>query len=271
MDEMNRNKIGDFIEGNNSLAFWVAKDIINGSLRYNPTYFYGETCTGKTLLLKGIEKELRNKYPEKKVIYWDSEAYVNTFVNNLRSQESKRLYDFKRKKESPNEITRLEILRAKAIEKNINLNPEIMNYIADCVHNAGALWGALNRLAILDSQELHQLNVERVRELLVDIVDPEKRKLTVQSVIHGVSEYYKIPRELLVKKSRNRSIALMRQMVMYISMKKIPGATYKMVAEALDRDHSTIINGIRSMEKKLDTEEGTEIKKDMQIICDRFI
>ena len=100
MDEMNKNRIGNFIEGNNSLAFWVAMDIINGSLRYNPTYFYGDTCSGKTLLLKGIEKELRKKDPGKKVIYWDSEAYVNTFIRNLKSQESKRLYEFKRRNRS---------------------------------------------------------------------------------------------------------------------------------------------------------------------------
>lgn len=220
MNEMNKNRIGNFVEGNNSLAFWVARDIINGSLRYNPTYFYGETCSGKILLLKGIEKEFRKKYPEKKVIYWDSEAYVNTFIRNLRSQESKRLYEFKRRNRSadilifddfsfllsgnktaslqcffqminelymhqkqiiiaghippkdmdidlryrsrlsmglvcglerPNEITRLEILEIKAMEKNIRLNSEILKYIADCVQNAGALSGALNRLSILDN------------------------------------------------------------------------------------------------------------------------
>lgn len=52
------------------------------------------------MLLKGIEKEFRKKYPEKKVVYWDSEAYVNTFIRNLRAQESKRLYEFKRRNRS---------------------------------------------------------------------------------------------------------------------------------------------------------------------------
>lgn len=337
MDEMNKNRIGNFIEGNNSLAFGVAMDIINGSLRYNPTYFYGDTCSGKTLLLKGIEKELRNKYPEKKVIYWDSEAYVNTFIRNLRSQESKRLYEFKRRNRSadilifddfsylisgnktaslqcffqminelymhqkqiiiaghippkdmdidsryrsrlsmglvcglerPNEITRLEILKIKAMEKNISLNSEILKYIADCIHNAGALSGALNRLAILEDQELNQLNVEKVRELLVDISNPEKQKLTVQGVINVVSDYYKISSDLLIKKNRSSSITLMRQMAMYIAMMKVPGVSYRIVAEALDRDRSTIVYGVRSMEKKLYTEDESELKRDMQIICD---
>ena len=60
----------------------------------------------------------------------------------------------------------------------------------------------------------------------------------------------------------------MRQMVMYIAMRKVPGASYQTVAEALGRDRSTIIHGVRSIEKKLYTEDGTELKRDMQIICD---
>lgn len=60
----------------------------------------------------------------------------------------------------------------------------------------------------------------------------------------------------------------MRQMAMYIAMEKVPEASCKTVAEAFGRDRSTIIHGIRSMEKKLCTEDETELKKDMQIICD---
>lgn len=337
MKEMNKNRIGNFVEGNNSLAFWVAMDIINGSLRYNPTYFYGETCSGKTLLLKGIEKEFRKKYPEKKVVYWDSEAYVNTFIRNLRAQESKRLYEFKRRNRSadilifddfsfllsgnktaslqcffqminelymnqkqiiiaghipprdmdidsryrsrlsmglvcglerPNEITRLEILEIKAMEKNIRLNSEILKYIADCVQNAGALSGALNRISILDNHEISQLNVERVKELLAEIINPEKKRLTVQGVINAVSDYYQISPAVLVKKNRSSSITLMRQMAMYIAMKKVPEATYKTVGEVLGRDRSTIIYGVRSMERRLYIENETELKRDMQIICE---
>ena len=47
-----------------------------------------------------VTVQLRKKDPGKKVIYWDSEAYVNTFIRNLKSQESKRLYEFKRRNRS---------------------------------------------------------------------------------------------------------------------------------------------------------------------------
>ncbi len=52
---------------------------------YNPVFFYGRTGVGKTHLMQAIGNEILNKNPHKKIIYCNSEQFLNEVIHAIRS------------------------------------------------------------------------------------------------------------------------------------------------------------------------------------------
>ena len=94
--DIKTKQLGDFVVGENKLACLVAENLLNDTLDYCPVYFYGPTASGKTLFLHTLAKKIQMKHPEKKVIYWDSEVYVNSFIRALKNSDHHVLYSWKK-------------------------------------------------------------------------------------------------------------------------------------------------------------------------------
>lgn len=76
-----------FIVGSfNELAHAAAFNIIEkpGAL-YNPLYIYGGVGLGKTHLLQAVGNELKNKYPNFKIIYVQSGNFIEEYIENVRA------------------------------------------------------------------------------------------------------------------------------------------------------------------------------------------
>lgn len=86
-----------FIPGNNVFTYQIAKSMVSQVGRYNPFFLYGPSGVGKTHLSQSIFWEFSEKYPDKKIVSWTSEAYTNAFIQTLRSGDHSSLLEFKRK------------------------------------------------------------------------------------------------------------------------------------------------------------------------------
>ncbi len=76
----------NFIEGDcNRLARAAGFAISNkpGQTSFNPFLIYGSNGLGKTHLIHAIGTEVKNKYPEKTVLYLTAEKFTQQFINSI--------------------------------------------------------------------------------------------------------------------------------------------------------------------------------------------
>ncbi len=78
---------GNFIIGaGNRLAHAVSQAVAeNPGKAYNPVFFYGRTGVGKTHLMQAIGNEIIQKNPSKKIMYCNSEEFLNAVINAIRT------------------------------------------------------------------------------------------------------------------------------------------------------------------------------------------
>lgn len=74
------------IGAGNRLANAVSQAVAeNPGKAYNPVFFYGRTGVGKTHLMQAIGNDILNRNPAKKIIYCNSEQFLNEVIDAIRS------------------------------------------------------------------------------------------------------------------------------------------------------------------------------------------
>jgi len=79
----------NFVPGTNSdLAYTAAQTVSKyPGEKYNPLYIYGGVGLGKTHLMQAIGNEILGHAPDAKVIYINTDTFVNEFVDFLRTKK----------------------------------------------------------------------------------------------------------------------------------------------------------------------------------------
>ena len=158
----------------------------------------------------------------------------------------------------PDYETRMAILRKKAEADNIKTIPdEVFDYIAENITtNVRELEGALN---LLRSHVMigEIITLASAKEILKDIVSKSNQKaLTPDYIVEVVSDYMKVTPEEIKSSKRTQDVALARQTVMYFCRKNITNISLEVIGNAIGgRDHSTIISGVKRVEKKIKEDE----------------
>jgi len=160
----------------------------------------------------------------------------------------------------PDIETKIAILEKKAREKGLNLNEEVLNYIASCIHNnVRELEGALNK--ILAYHELRGIkpDLESVKSILNDLItDIQSRSITPKNVIEAVVKYYDITMKDLLGKGRKKELVRPRQMAVYLIRKEL-NTSYPSIGNELGgRDHTTAMHAYNKVSKELEGSEKTK-------------
>jgi chromosomal replication initiator protein len=160
--------------------------------------------------------------------------------------------------QAPDYETRVAILRKKAAAMNLQLDPEIMDFLAERVsRNVRRMEGALTRIASYDALIDQKLNLEAVERLLSDLLHEEAiRKVTVDQIQKKVSEYYQIRFSEMIGRRRTAAIVFPRQVAMYIS-RTLTSDPLKSIGDAFGgRDHGTVIHACKQVENMME-QDGT--------------
>lgn len=156
------------------------------------------------------------------------------------------------------------IVKNKIIDAGLDissLDPEVLSYFSTRFNsNVRELEGAVNRLVfyVQNIENKNYIDLKTAIDSVRSLVDgkSDEKTASIQKVIDVVAEYYKIPNELLISKSRTAQIALARHVAMYLC-RTLLESPYKKIGEAFGgRDHATVINGIKNVETML-KEDGS--------------
>ncbi|MTI68443.1 MAG: chromosomal replication initiator protein DnaA [Firmicutes bacterium] len=163
----------------------------------------------------------------------------------------------------PDFETRIAILRKKAKIENLDVDNEVMSYIATKIEsNIRELEGALIRIIAYSSLTNKEITVDLATEALKDIISESKPKqINVKLIKDVVSKNYNIKIEDFNSKKRTRAISYPRQIAMYLSRELTDLSLPKIGDEFGGRDHTTVIHAYDKISK--DIEKDQDFKREI--------
>jgi len=157
----------------------------------------------------------------------------------------------------PDLETRIAILQRKAARQNIEVEPKVLELIAQRIDsNVRQLEGALTRLTALVQLDDGTLDLETARRYLREHTDEEATVLDAAEIIEQVADYFRLSEDDLLSRSRKQAVAQARQIAMYLC-RELTEESYSHIGTRFGgRDHSTVIHAYRKIDEKLESDTG---------------
>lgn len=170
----------------------------------------------------------------------------------------------------PNFETRIAILQNKALEHNIEIEEDILEYIAENIRSSiRELEGALLKVISMSEITGKDITMEFVEETIKSIISANDTvKITPEKIIKKVSVYYNINENDITGKIKTKDIAIPRQVAMYLC-KKMLGMNDTSISKEFSKDRSTVTHNIKKIESELGLDESLDsaisyIMKDLE-------
>jgi chromosomal replication initiator protein len=154
----------------------------------------------------------------------------------------------------PGVETRSAILRQKAEDWSVELDPSVIQFLAERIRkNVRRLEGALLRLSSYSSLYGGSVDVERAEEYLKDILMEEASSgvVSMNDVQKAVAGYFDVRLADLNGRRRTSQIVMPRQIAMYLA-RELTESSLKEVGYAFGgRDHGTVIHACKKVKAKM--------------------
>lgn len=151
----------------------------------------------------------------------------------------------------PEYESRLAILKVKLRDQNIELEPEIIEFIASSIRgNIRELEGSLNIIVCQYKMKNKPLTLNEVKNILKNNIKP-KKTVAIKDVVKVVSDYYNLDESSIYEKTRRKEIVRARQMVMYV-LREDFNVSYPLIGQKLGgKDHTTVIHSYLKIKSDL--------------------
>lgn len=145
--------------------------------------------------------------------------------------------------------TRVAILRKKARQRNIDLPEAVASFIAGSVDsNTRELEGAVAKVAMLAQVTGREIDLDLASEAIGDDRHRERREITIDDILGAVTQRYGVRLIDLQSKKRTRSVALPRQICMYLARNLTRHSLEEIGGYFGGRDHTTVLHANRTIE-----------------------
>jgi len=149
----------------------------------------------------------------------------------------------------PDLETKVAILKRKAEAEGVPLPDNVAMFIAGRIKsNIRELEGSLIRLIAYASLTGRDISLELTQEVLRNVIDLDNRAITIESIQKYVADYYQLKVHELKSRNNSKSVALPRQVAMYLC-KKLTTASLPEIGRSFGgKHHSTVIHSVRKVE-----------------------
>jgi chromosomal replication initiator protein len=148
--------------------------------------------------------------------------------------------------------TRVSIIKSKATMLGITLPDDVPAYIAAKVDtNIRELEGALTRVRGVAMVLNQSISLELAKQALDgESASKSGNAPSLQSIIDSVTRFYDVKLTDLLSKRRHKSIAMPRQVCMYLARKHTRFSLEEIGGYFGGRDHTTVMHAVRTIEEK---------------------
>jgi chromosomal replication initiator protein len=158
--------------------------------------------------------------------------------------------------QNPDFETRCAIVQTKAAGHGIDLEPAVVEYLANLVQsNIRELEGALNQL--LAFCEMRGLNPDvQIATSLLGGQKMRPKHLSAKQIIERTARHFQIPLEDILGPKRDKDIVVPRQVAMYMLRSELHLSFPKIARELGRKDHTTAIHSVEKIEKEASFDAG---------------
>ncbi len=275
--------------GKTHLLYAITDRIKKNFPDYKVVYVKGEEFTNQMIdsISRNITSEFREKYRKSDVLLIDDiqfiagreatqEEFFHTFnelyENNKQiiltsdrpPRDIKLLEERLRTRfesgltadiEPPDIELRTAIIKLKSAAIGMAMPDDVMVYIAENLkNNVRQLEGAVKKISAQSMLSGKEITLDLAVRCISDkMVGSEPVNVTIDKILHTVSSHYNISIEDMKSKKRISSISSARHIAVYI-IKKLTDRSLPAIGREFNRDHTTIINSIDTVEKRLQTD-----------------
>ena len=272
--------------GKTHLLYAIANGIRKANPDANIVYIKGDQFTNELIdaIKSGKNIEFRSKYREADLFLIDDiqfiagkestqEEFFHTF--NKLYEEHKQIVMTSDRKPSdmvtledrlktrfewglladiqpPDYETRMAIIKNKAYSLGLDLNDEVCNYIAvNVTSNVRQIEGTVKKIMAYRDLNNMPLDLPNVSRAISDMFKSEGNALPTPSlIISQVCKFYSMEEDVLRGTNKSKGITEARQVATYL-VRKLTNLSLPDIGKEFNRDHSTILYGIRKVEVAL--------------------
>lgn len=322
------NSFSNFVEGEcNRLARSAGYAVANnpGGTAFNPLFIYGGSGLGKTHLAQAIGIEVKEKYPDKIVLYVNANKFQTQFVEAIRNNNTNDFVHFyqmidvlviddvhefagKAKTQDiffhifnhlhqtgkqliltsdkppvelqgleqrllsrfkwglsadlqiPDYETRIAILNQKVYNDGIEINEEVVEYIATHItNNVRELEGALISLLAQSTLNKKEITLPLAKKMIDKLVKNTKRDISIDYIQKVVCDYFNMPVDLISSKTRKREIVQARQIAMFFAKSLTKNSLATIGSQIGGKDHATVLHACKTVNNLIETDKRFKV------------
>jgi len=169
----------------------------------------------------------------------------------------------------PDMETRMAILKRKCEDKKIIITDDILSYIATNIQrNIRELEGALNRIIAANNLSETPQDINKIAEILNNIINTPKKITTYKNIIQSVAEFYDINTSDLINRCRRKEVVYPRQIAMFLMREELK-KSFPFIGEKLGgRDHTTVMYACEKLHKEV--EKNETLQQELNLIKERM-
>ena len=154
--------------------------------------------------------------------------------------------------QAPDYETKIAIIEHKAAYLNLNLNEEIIDYVANlCQINIRQIESILNRLKAMSSLTNQTISLENAKSMIIGFDEIKlNNKPEPSLVLPAVAAATGVSEDEIKSNSRSEKIVNARRLSCFVLNKDL-NLTTTASGSILNKNHSSVINGVKFVEKKL--------------------
>ncbi len=160
----------------------------------------------------------------------------------------------------PDLETRMAILAQKLYGDGVEMPAEVVEYLAYSITtNIREMEGALISILAQASLNKKDITLELAKQMIDKYVKNTAREISIDYIQKVISEYFNIPIELIISKTRKREIVQARQLTMYFSKKYTKSSLATIGLHCGNKDHATVLHACKTVSNLTETDKKFSI------------
>lgn len=156
----------------------------------------------------------------------------------------------------PDIETRIAILEKKAYSDGIDLQREVMEYIASSItSNVRELEGALVSLLAQASLNKKTITTELAKQMIDKFVRNTTKEVSIDYIQKVICDYFNMGLDQLKSKTRKREVVQARQIAMYFAKQMTKSSLANIGMHCGGKDHATVLHACRTVNNLIDTDK----------------
>jgi len=157
--------------------------------------------------------------------------------------------------------TKISIIKTKCEQNNIELNDEIINYIATNMgENIREIESAITTLNGYSSITNQEITLEFAKDVMKELIKESRKNITLEEIIKVISKELNVKPSDIKSKKRSKNIVEARRIGIYLARILTPNSMPSLANYFGMKDHTAVSHNMKKINQLLDENENFRLK-----------